>query len=124
MLPESGDTDLFERFAVVGADVGDFMERVTKRFAINADSYRWYFHHRNEGTNFGALLFKPIHKRVAHKPITADHLVEAIATNQWPILYPPTHEVPPARSEIRVNQLLFSASVVVLALWLWRHLVA
>lgn len=122
-LPDSDDVDLFEQYGIDGDDAGDFMEGFVTRFGVNADSYRWYFHHRDEGTNFGALLYKPIYKRVNRIPITPDILVKAIETKQWPIKYP-HHELPPVRWDIRVNQLLLAISVAGLALWLWRRFVA
>ncbi len=122
-LPDGGDTDLFERFGIEGDDASEFMETFASRFEIDAENYRWYFHHRDEGTNFGALLFKPIYERVKRIPITPDILIEAIESKQWPVAYPP-HEVPPVRWDIRANQLVLAISVVALALWLWQRIVA
>ncbi|MDH4384432.1 MAG: DUF1493 family protein [Caulobacter sp.] len=122
-LPEGGATDLFERFGIDGDDADEFMESFASRFEVDAENFLWYFHFRDEAANPGALLFKPIYKRVKRIPITPDMLVEAIETKQWPVVYPP-HEVPTVRWDVRVSQLVFVIPVVALALLLWLGIVA
>jgi len=121
-LPDGGATDLFERFGIDGDDADNFMEAFASRFEVNAENFLWYFHHSDEGANFGALLFKPIYERVKRIPITPDMLVKAIEIKQWPVVYPP-HEAPPVRWDIRVNQLVIAIFVVALALLLWLGIV-
>ncbi|MNT62723.1 hypothetical protein D3C72_2004740 [compost metagenome] len=122
-LLASDDDDLFERFGIDGDDASSFMDGFGARFGINGENYCWYFHHREEGTNFGALFFAPPYRRVRRIPITPNILIEAIETKQWPLKYPP-HQVPTVRWDIRVNQLLLLVPVILLALWLWQRFVA
>ncbi len=121
-LPASGDTDLFERFGIEGDDGSDFMDSFGAWFGIDGENYRWYFHHREEGANFGGFFFAPPYSHVQRIPITPDILVEAIETKVWPLKYPP-HQVPTVRWDIRVNQLLFVVPVLLLALWFWQRFV-
>ena len=121
-LPASGDTDLFDRFGIEGDDASAFMDGFGDRFGIDGENYRWYFHHREEGTNFGGLFFAPPYRRVQRIPITPDILIEAVETKKWPLKYP-THQVPTVRWDIRMNQLLLVVPVVLLALWLWQSFV-
>tara|TARA_R110002051_G_scaffold279692_1_gene341180 strand:+ start:94 stop:519 length:426 start_codon:yes stop_codon:yes gene_type:complete len=122
-LPIGDDIDLFERFGIEGDDASGFMDSFAAHFDVDGQDYRSYFHHRDEGTNFGALFFAPPYRRVQRIPITPDMLVKAIETKRWPLTYPP-HEVPAVRWDRRVNQFLLVVPVVLLALWLWKRLVS
>lgn len=121
-LPENGDTDLFKRFGIEGDDAGEFIESFVAHFQVDAQNYRWYFHHQDEGTNFGALFFKPIYKRVERLPITPNLLIAAVETQQWPIKYPP-HDIPSVRWDIRLNQLFLAVPIILLGVWLWQRFV-
>lgn len=118
-LPANGDTDLFGTFGIQGDDASEFMDDFGARFEIDGENYLWYFHHREEGTNFGALFFKPPYARVQRMPITPNILIEAIETKGWPLKYP-AHHAPTVRWDIRANLLLLVIPVVLLALWLWK----
>lgn len=122
-LPASGDIDLFERFGIEGDDASDFMDDFGVWFGIDGENYRWYFHHREEGTNFGGLFFAPPYRRVQRIPITPEILIEAVETKKWPLRYPP-HQVPTVRWDVRMNQLLIVVLVVLLVLSMWHRLVA
>ncbi len=122
-LPESGDTDLFERFGIEGDDASEFIDGFVTSFEVDAQNYRWYFHHQDEGMNFGALFFTPIYKRVERLPITPDLLITAVQTKQWPIIYPP-HDVPSVRWDIRVNQLFLVVPIILFGIWVWKRFVA
>lgn len=121
-LAPNGDTDLFDRYGIDGDDASEFMENFITRFEIDAANYRWYFHHGEEGTNYGGLFFAPPYRRVKRLPITPNILIEAIESKQWPLRYP-VHSLPAVRWDTRVNQLLFVAPLVLLALWYGRRLV-
>lgn len=122
-LPEGGDTDLFDRFGIEGDDASEFIDSFVTRFGVNAQNYRWYFHHRDEGSNFGALFFKPIYKRVERLPITQNVLLTAVETKQWPLIYP-LHDVPAVRWDIKVNQLFLAVPIILIVIWLWKRFVA
>lgn len=119
-LPGRGDADLFKVCGIVGDDAWGFMDAFAAHFGVNGDGYRWYFHHDEEGTNFGALFFKPPYRRVDRMAITPDILVEAIESGQWPLHYPP-HELPSVRWDIRVNQALVVIAVIMFGLWAWQR---
>jgi len=121
-LPHGDDIDLFERFGIEGDDASDFMDGFAARFGVDGQNYLWYFHHRDEGTNFGALFFAPPYRRVQRIPITTKILIEALETKRWPLAYPP-HQMPTVRWDIRVNQLLFVVPLALLAVWLWLRFV-
>lgn len=121
-LPNSDDIDLFERFGIEGDDASDFMDGFAARFGVDGQNYLWYFHHRDEGTNFGALFFAPPYRRVQRIPITTNILIEALEAKTWPLAYP-RHQMPTVRWDIRVNQLLFVVPLALLAVWLWLRFV-
>lgn len=119
-LPDSGSADLLDQFGIDGDDAGELMESFARRFGVDGDNYRWYFHHSEEGSNFGGVFFAPPDRRVKRLPITPDILIEAIEAKKWPLEYP-SHKVPTARWDIRLNQLLLVIPVVLAALWLWQR---
>jgi hypothetical protein len=121
-LPNSGDIDLFERFGIEGDDASGFMDSFATHFEVDCQNYRWYFHHRDEGTNFGALVFAPPYRRVQRMPVTPNILIEALESKRWPLTYP-AHQMPTVRWDIRVNQLLSAVALALLAIWLWLHFV-
>ena len=121
-FPNDDDVDLFERFGIDGDEASEFMDGFATHFDVEGDSYRWYFHHREEGTNFGALLLAPPYRRVRRIPITPILLTEAIETKRWPLVYPP-HQIPSVRRDIRVNQLIAVTVLVLLAIGAWLRFV-
>ncbi|WP_296595421.1 DUF1493 family protein [Phenylobacterium sp.] len=117
------DADLFDVLGIDGDDAFEFIDAFAGRFSIDVSSYRWYFHHGEEGFGPGGLLFRSPDRRVKRIPISVEVLSEAVRTGRWPIDYPP-HSLPKVRWDIRLNQafgLLILASVV---LWAWYGLVA
>ncbi|WP_426036211.1 hypothetical protein [Brevundimonas sp. DC300-4] len=122
-LPANGNADLFEVCGIAGDDASDFMDAFGARFGVDDDGYRWYFHHGEEGSNFGGLFFKPPYRRVVRVPITPDMLAEAIESKRWPLRYPP-HELPTVRWDIRINQILMIIPVIMFGLWVWKRFLA
>jgi hypothetical protein len=118
----SDDADLFLLIGLEGDDASDFMDSFFRRFGVDASGYRWYFHHAEEGSNFGGAFFAPPNQRVERLPIGPNILIEAIETKKWPLQYPP-RDMPKIRWDRRVNQLLLFIPVVLLALWLGRRFV-
>ena len=118
----SDDADLFALIGLEGDDASDFIDRFSGRFGVDANGYRWYFHHAEEGWNFGGLFFAPPDQRVERLPITPGILVEAIEAKQWALQYP-LHDLPRVRWDTRVNQSLVLLPLALLALWLWQQFV-
>ena len=114
-------TRLVEDTGADGDDMFELMERYSERFDVDLSTYRWYFHHGEEGgwCSFGGLFFAPPYKRVQHMPITVAMLHQFAEQKRWGIQYP-DHKLPKRRIDMLINQIL---SVVVLS-WigyaLWR----
>lgn len=122
-LPADGKADLFLACGIDGDDASEFMDAFEARFGVDLEDYRWYFHHGEEGSNFGGLFFRPPYGRVKRIPITTDILVQAIDSGRWPLRYPP-HELPAVRWDIRITQILWVIPVILLALWVWKRFLA
>jgi len=117
--PLSDDADLLEDLGIYGDDAFEFIERFVSKFDVRADSYRWYFHHGEEGHNIGGLFFAPPYRRVEHIPISLETLIEAVETKRWPIDYP-AHQLPNVRWDLRFNQIFALLAFSGLSLWLWQ----
>lgn len=118
--PLTDDEDLFDALGLEGDDASEFMEAFVARFGVDATAYLWYFHHADEGWNYGGLFYKPIYRRFGRMPITLATLSEAVRTRHWPITYP-DHVRPRRRWDIVINQLLVAAVVIGLAAWGWMR---
>ncbi|MBP8062628.1 MAG: DUF1493 family protein [Brevundimonas sp.] len=116
--PLPDDADLFDALGIDGDDGTDFMEAFVARFDVDATDFRWYFHHADEGWNFGALFYRPIYRRFGRIPITLAVLTEAVRTRRWPIVYP-DHIVPGRRWDILINQIFVAAVLIGLAALGW-----
>lgn len=112
------DADVFGALGIDGDDAFEFMSRLTAKFGIDADKYRWYFHRGEEGWNLGGVFFRPPYRRVERMPITTRTLIEAIETKCWPLQYP-AHKLPSVRWDIRLNQFLIVVAFIPLALLVW-----
>lgn len=119
----SDDEDLFDALGIEGDDAVEFMDAFVTRFDIDATTYRWYFHHADEGWNLGGLFFRPIYRRVERIPITVAVLTEAVRTRRWPILYP-DHVLPRRRWDILINQIVIAASLFGILVGAWLRFVA
>jgi hypothetical protein len=118
--PLSDGADVFDVLGITGDDASGFMEAFVDRFEVDATSYLWYFHHADEGWSFGALFYRPIHRRFGRIPITVAVLTEAVRTRRWPIVYP-EHRVPDRRWDLVINQIFAAASLIALAAWGWMR---
>lgn len=107
----TNDDDLFARWRIEGDDADEFIEAFAKRFSIDMGNYRWYFHHREEGQNLGALFFRPPYARVERMPISIDVLANAVVSQEWPLAYPP-HELPKRRWDIIIDQIVMALLII------------
>lgn len=55
--PPEDDTDVLCKAGLSGLDAAHFMDLFAEKFGVDMNSYRWYFHHDEEGASIGALLF-------------------------------------------------------------------
>lgn len=108
-------TDIVTDLGCWGDDFDEFMVKFMKKFDVNMNSYRWYFHTAEEGQNFGGLFFKPPNKRVEHISVTPTVLLNSANAGQWTINYP-NHVLPKRRYDILIN-MIFSLSVIVLLIY-------
>ena len=116
--PLTDEGDLFGRLGIQGADAGEFIEAFVARFDVDAATYRWYFHHGEEGWNIGGLFYTPVHKRYDRIPITVAVLTEAVRTRQWPVTYP-DHSLPRRRWDILITRVFAAACLFGLVAWGW-----
>ncbi len=114
----NGQVDLNVDLGIDGDDFSDLIEAYAKEFNVNIDAYCWYFHHRDEGWNVGALFFKPPYKQVDYIPVTPDLLLRGAISHTWPIEYP-AHELPSSRADISFNYALIVFFIVICGLAVW-----
>lgn len=115
------DADVFGQLGIEGDDAFEFIEAFANHFSVDMSGYCWYFHHAEEGMNIGSLFFRSPDQRVERIAITPTILAEAIRTKRWPLQYP-VHQLPKQRWDVRLNQLMLLAPLVLVAIWGWRRL--
>jgi hypothetical protein len=114
--PDLGpDDDIFELTGIAGDDAFEFMQSYAARFGVDVSNYLWYFHHGEEGLNYGALFFDPPHLRVDRIPITLAMLVQGIHGKRWPVQYP-DHHLPKVRWDVwlQLPAMLFVLGLAIL----------
>lgn len=102
----SSQTDLVKDLGIEGDDFSDLIECFSRKYGVDMNSYLWYFHHREEGWNLGALIFKPPYTQVKTIPVTPEVLLIAAKMKVWPVKYP-SHKLKRGRPDILFNQVLF-----------------
>jgi Protein of unknown function (DUF1493) len=121
--PLSDDADIFYDFKIDGDDAFDFIEKFAAKFEIDLSTYRWYFHHGEEGIlSIGGLFFKPPYRRVVRMPLTPQVLAAAIRSKRWPLEYP-LHSLPSVRWDMMINQMVVIAMMAWCAAALWQRFV-
>jgi hypothetical protein len=99
------EDDIWQK-GMVADDFSDFLAIYAKKYEIDMSEYLWYFHNNEEGTNIGALFFKPPYARVKRIAVTPKILIAFAETKKWNIAYP-EHQLPKKRWDIIINQLFF-----------------
>ena len=114
----SPDSDVRNDLGVEGDDFSELIESFAEKYHVNMDSYRWYFHHGEEGWNIGALFFKPPYDQVETIGICPQILLDAAKSRKWPIRYP-EHQLTEGRPDITFNK-VFLVGIVIFggAIWL------
>ena len=108
----SPESDFRKDLGIEGDDFSELIESFAERYQVNMDSYLWYFHHREEGWNLGALFFKPPNEQVETIGICPQTLLEAAQSKKWPISYP-SHQLIESRPDITFNKVLFVSIFVI-----------
>ena len=93
-------------FGVYGDDLFDLVESFGNFYAVNVDSFLWYFHSPEEASSPFSVIFPPPNKRVSRIPITPELLVECANTKNWTLEYPP-HDLPNKRWDIILLNVFF-----------------
>lgn len=102
-----------EDLGVEGDDFFELEHAFAEHFKVDMSSYRWYFHHAEEGiAGLGALFFPPPNQRVRHIPVTINLLLESANAGRWALTYP-AHQLPARRYDLVIN--LFVLIVCILA---------
>jgi hypothetical protein len=94
------DSDLLMDLGIDGDDWDPLLEEYRRRFGVNLDAFRWYFHHGEEGLNPFWLFITPPNRRVQHIPVTPRVLLESALLGRWSIAYP-AHQLPSGRPDLR-----------------------
>lgn len=111
------DSNLERDLGIEGDDFSDLMEAFAQEYSVDMSSYLWYFHHEEEGWNFGSLFFKPPNKQVETIEITPKILLQAAISRVWPVCYP-EHKLKKGRPDIICDVVfLISLAVVGGAIW-------
>lgn len=104
----SPEADLRSDLGIDGDDFFELMQDFASKYNVAMNSYCWYFHHKEEGSNFGALFSPAPYQQVKRIPITPEILLLAATTNTWPIIYP-EHKIGSRRTEHLINKYFISA---------------
>ncbi|MGY5451058.1 DUF1493 family protein [Agarivorans sp. MS3-6] len=111
------DSDLVKDLGIEGDDLSETIELFAEKFGVEMSEYRWYFHHREEGWNFGALFFKPPYAQVDRINVTPNILLAAASTKIWPISYP-AHQMGEGRPDLMCNNIIIGGlGLIGLLLW-------
>jgi acyl carrier protein len=115
------DSQLVEDLGIDGDDFFDLIDQFSRRFAVEMSAYRWYFHHNEEGVNFGAALFddRPS-SYVGRIPVTPKILLQSANAGKWVIPYPP-HELPTHRRDLIVNGIFAVGCLVLLIAYVFQR---
>lgn len=102
------DREIGNDLGVDGDDFAELMAAYQKRFCVNLDGFRRYFHYAEEGSwnSLGGQFFKPPYERVRHIPITPKVLLDMANKGRWDLTYP-EHSLPKRRYDVWFNQLVF-----------------
>ena len=110
-------TDIFSDLRVGGDDFHEMIEKYTKNYNVNMDSYLWYFHADEEGQNFAGVFFKAPNERVKRIPVTPKMLLDFANSGRWTIDYP-KHTIPKNRYDLIINTVVVFGFFFFLAIYL------
>ncbi len=106
------DSDLCGDLGIDGDDFFELAEAFAKIFSVDMSTYRWYFHHGEEGgPSIGRLLCKPPDARVRRIPVTPEILQASANAGCWQIAYP-EHQLPSRRGDLMIDRLVLGLLAV------------
>jgi hypothetical protein len=117
------EEDILKRIGVTGDDAVEFIDSFAARFEVDMSKFLWYFHHDEEGLNFGGSIFESPDQKVKRIPITLNLLADAITLKTWPVEYP-EHEVPASRPDLFINRIVVVGVLGGLLFFAWKSLTA
>ena len=115
------DISLLDDLGVDGDDFSEFTDAFARTFKVDMSTYRWYFHHGEEGINLGSLFFSPPYNRVEPIPVTPKLLLESANAGMWILAYP-VHELPHQRYDILFNWAVVVISVLLMLVGVVRKM--
>ncbi|HKX87443.1 MAG TPA: DUF1493 family protein, partial [Flavobacterium sp.] len=89
-------SDIDRDIGCTGDDFSELMEKFSKIYEVDMNSYLWYFHHYEEGNGLGSSFFRAPNELVDHIPVTPKLLCEFAQKGKWDLIYP-EHELPKRR---------------------------
>jgi Protein of unknown function (DUF1493) len=99
------DTDIVNGLGCWGDDFDEFISAYQEKYAVDMSTYRWYFHTKEEGQNFGGVFFRSPDERVQRIAITPQLLLDSADFGKWILKYP-EHRLPKFRFDILINLIL------------------
>ena len=100
----SPKADLCSDLGIDGDDFFELVEDFSSEYNVSMSTYCWYFHHKEEGFNIGALFSPAPYQQVERIPITPEVLLLAAKEKAWPISYP-EHIIDTRRTESLINKI-------------------
>ena len=100
----SPKADLCSDLGIDGDDFFELVEDFSSKYNVSMSTYCWYFHHKEEGFNIGALFSPAPYQQVERIPITPEVLLLAAKEKAWPISYP-EHKINSRRTESLINKI-------------------
>lgn len=100
-------TDLCYDLGIDGDVFFKLINDFSSRYNVSMNNYCWYFHHKEEGLNFGALFSPAPYQQVNRIPITPEILLLAATNKTWPIIYP-EHKISSRRTESLINKIFIT----------------
>jgi len=117
--PLAASLRLEEDLGITGDDYFDLVKDFADQFAVNTDSFLWYFHCKEEPLgNLGAWLFQPPDRQVERISITLGHLHHFADAKRWDISYP-DHKISRKRYDITLHSMLCMGLPFFLISLLW-----
>jgi Protein of unknown function (DUF1493) len=111
------DSDIDRDLGCTGDDFSELIEKYSITYHVEMSQFLWYFHHHEEGNNFGSNFFRAPNELVDHIAVTPKLLFEFAKKGKWDLKYP-EHKLTKRRYDLIANQILFIVIFVIL-IYFW-----